>query len=119
MSFLACPGWLFAMTVVAATSAVAAIVAGATPRGRPMHQPASRASPSQARLSTGESRSRPNRTMPTPWISSLLAGKNETPASRTYCRPVTEPCWAKRPANGMWYQTESYSCMPRWSEPSA
>jgi hypothetical protein len=47
---------------------------GATRYGRPMHQHATRQPTNQPRFRSGESRSRPNASIPTAWKISPLAG---------------------------------------------
>src|SRR6476469_6177973 len=60
-----------------------------------MHQAASRATPSQPKLTNGEKRSRSKRVIPAP------------------CIPQTDPVSAIRAANGPWYQSVSKVSIPR------
>ena len=73
MSFRASPAWS------ASAGTLSAIAAerqrpGATRYGRPMHQQATRQPTNQPRFSSGESRSRPNASIPTAWKISEFAG---------------------------------------------
>ena len=73
MSFRASPAWSDSAGTLSAT-APSASDHGATPYGRPMHQQATRQPTNQPRFSSGESRSRSNASIPTPWKTSALAG---------------------------------------------
>ncbi len=73
MSLRASPAWSASAGTL---SAIAPRLSdqGATRYGRPTHQQASRQPANQPRLSSGESRSRPNASIPTEWKISPFAG---------------------------------------------
>jgi hypothetical protein len=70
----ALPGCREKRRFAAMTDATAASDVAPEPYGRPMHQPANRARPSQAMLSSGERKSLPKSRIPPAWTSSETWG---------------------------------------------